>query len=533
MKATWRILSIVIVAALLVGAGTFWLMRQPETAEAEAAVPTAVVALGSIEETVSATGSVSTKRQATLAFETSGPIEQVLVQEGQQVEAGQVLARLGTTSLEWQVARAQAALETAKARLAQAEQPPGKDEIASAQAALDSAIINYERVSAGATAEELASARAALDSARANYKTVKDGPSKEELAAAQATLESAKVSVQQAQAAYDRVKNRADIQMLPESVNLQNATIELERVQANYKVLANRPLTSELAAAEAQVTQADAQLAQLLERPIESELAAAEAQIAQAEAQLAQIQERPRVEDVAVFQGQVEEASIALAQAQAQVDEAVITAPFAGTVLETLVDEGEWATPGAPAIIMATTDSLILKVNVDEVDVAKLADGQVAKLSFGALKDQQSEAVSGRIARIAPSSSNIGGAVAYGVEISFQPGELAVRVGMTADVDIVVAQADDALLIPNRAITADRAAGRYYVDLARADGTTERQEIRVGIRNESQTQILEGLEEGAQVVLPKVPGQNAEADERRGPFGGGGPFGEGRPGGSQ
>ena len=62
---------------------------------------------------------------------------------------------------------AEAALETAQARLAQAQQPPGADEIASAQAALDSALVNYERVSAGATAEELASARAALDSARA------------------------------------------------------------------------------------------------------------------------------------------------------------------------------------------------------------------------------------------------------------------------------------------------------------------------------------------------------------------------------
>jgi RND family efflux transporter MFP subunit len=234
-----------------------------------------------------------------------------------------------------------------------------------------------------------------------------------------------------------------------------------------------------------------------------------------------------------VFQAQVEEASIALAQAQAQVDEALIAAPFAGAVLDALVAEGEWATPGAPAIVLAATGSLILDVNVDEVDVAKLADGQPAKLSFDALKGQQVDAVSGWIARIAPSSSNVNGAVAYKVEIGFQPGELPVRLGMTADVDIVVARADKALLLPNRAITADRAAGRYFVEIPGADGTTERREVLVGIRNESQTQVLEGLDEGAQVVLPDVPGQNARDDDSRGPFGGGGPFGEGRPGGGQ
>lgn len=526
MKAGWKIASVVLVAALLVGAGAFWLIRQPKTAQAEAAAPTAIAELGSIEETVSSTGSVSTEWKATLAFEASGPIAYVLVEEGQQIEAGQVLARLDTGSLDWQVARAEAALETAQARLVQAQQPPGEDEIASAQAALDSALSSYERVSAGATAEDLGSARAALDSARASYRAVKDGPSQAELAAAQAAVNSARASVQQAQAAYDRVKNRADIEMLPESLNLQNATIELERAQANYNALANRPLASDLAAAKAQVTQAEAQLAQLLELPLDSELSAAGAQIAQAEAQLTQLREGPRAEDIAVFQGQVEEAALALAQARAQADETQVTAPFAGTVLEALVAEGEWATPGAPAIVMAATDSLILNANVDEVDVAKLAEGQAVNLFFDALEGQQTEAVSGQIARIAPAASNVGGAVAYGVEISFRPGERPIRLGMTADVDIVVARADEALLVPNRAITADRAAGRYYVDLPGVDGATERREVRVGIRNESQTQILEGLDEGTELVLPKVPSQSAGEDESRGPFGGGGPFGE-------
>jgi hypothetical protein len=95
---------------------------------------------------------------------------------------------------------------------------------------------------------------------------------------------------------------------------------------------------------------------------------------------------------------------------------------------------------------------------------------------------------------------------------------------MTADVDIVVESAKDALLVPNRAIEADRDAGRYYVTRQLALGSTERIEVIIGLRDEAFTQILEGLEEGDRLVLPEVPEQG-QAEERFGPGSGGGPFG--------
>jgi multidrug efflux pump subunit AcrA (membrane-fusion protein) len=114
----------------------------------------------------------------------------------------------------------------------------------------------------------------------------------------------------------------------------------------------------------------------------------------------------------------------------------------------------------------------------------------------------------------------VGGAVAYGMEVSFSPGDLPVRLGMTADVDIVADSAEDTLLVPNQAVESDRAAGRYYVTILRPDGTTERVEVVIGLRDESQTQILEGLEEGAAVVLPQVPEQ-ISTEQQFGPPGGG------------
>jgi HlyD family secretion protein len=93
-------------------------------------------------------------------------------------------------------------------------------------------------------------------------------------------------------------------------------------------------------------------------------------------------------------------------------------------------------------------------------------------------------------------------------------------------VDIVTGSAEDALLVPNRAIEADRAAGRYYVTRQLAGGTTERLEVFIGLRDEANTQIVEGLEEGDIVVLPVIPEQ-VESQRQFGPGQGGGPFGGG------
>jgi HlyD family secretion protein len=514
-----------ILVALLIVSGFFFLRQQRmQSAAAEVDAPTIAVTRGSIEEVVSATGNVVADQQASLTFASSGEIAEVLVDKGQQVELGEILARVDTTSLEWQIARSQASLETAQARLEQVQKPASAEDLASAQAALDSAMANYDKVKAGPSAEDLASAQAALDSAMANYDKVKAGPTKEDLAAARAAVDTAQASVRQAQAAYDRIKNQPDVEMRQESLSLQNATISLEQAQANYDAQANRPTESELASAQAQVVQARASLASLLDNPKDSDLAAAESQIAQAEANLNALLERPNAEDVAVQQAQVEEATLALAQIQSQLEDALLRAPFAGAILEVNVSEGEWASPGAPAVVLAATEPLILSANVDEVDVAQLAEGQMANLTFDALED---EGVAGTVIYIAPSSINVGGAVAYAIEVSFSPAALPVRLGMTADVDVVTDSAEDALLVPNRAIEADRKAGRYYVTRQKSPGTTERIEVVIGLRDEMNTQILEGLEEGDLVVLPKVPEQTPFEQQFGPPGGGGSRFGGG------
>ncbi len=520
MKKVLRIGGILIVAACVIGVIAFFVLgpRPPAAADGAAATSTAVVSRGSIEQTVSATGNVAPQSEVTLSFESSGRIAQVLVQEGQQVQAGDTLAELDTTSLQFQIAQAQASLASAQARLRQAQEPVSAEDLASAQASLASAQASYDRTKAGPTKEDLASAQASLDSAKASYDEVKAGPTAADLASVQAALDNAEASLQQAQAAYDRVKDRADIAMRSEALNLQAATIEYERAKAAYNAAKNHPTARELAAARAQVRQAEASLAQLKTSPTPSELAAAAAQVAQAKAQLAQLEAQPNADDVAVAQASVDQAQVSLQEAQSQLDKAVLKAPFDSTVVAVNVEPGEWGSPGSPAFVLDNTTALFVDIQVDEVDVGQLAEGQTVHLRFSALSGQT---VDGTLAHIAPTATTVGGAQAYDARIAFAVGALPVRLGMTSEVSIVAARADDALLAPNRAITADREAGRYYVTLQRALGATETVEVKIGLRDGTQTQIVEGVSEGDVLVLPQVQ-TSTDQNQGFGMFGGGG-----------
>ena len=151
MKTAVKVVGILLVAVLIIGAGAFLLRERTglslpgSPAAAETPQPSTTVARGSIRETVSATGNVAADNQTTLTFASNGTIAEVLVEKGQDVHAGDVLAALDTSSLEWQIARSQAALDTAQARLEQSQQPASEEDLASAQAALDKVRKNLPR----------------------------------------------------------------------------------------------------------------------------------------------------------------------------------------------------------------------------------------------------------------------------------------------------------------------------------------------------------------------------------------------------
>ncbi|MCA9981358.1 MAG: HlyD family efflux transporter periplasmic adaptor subunit, partial [Anaerolineales bacterium] len=169
--------------------------------------------------------------------------------------------------------------------------------------------------------------------------------------------------------------------------------------------------------------------------------------------------------------------------------------------------------------------SLEVVLSVDEIDIASLSEGQTAILTFESFPDT---AVGSRVVAIAPkSTSGNNTIVAYDVNLALSETDLPLRTGMTANANLTTAERDDVLLVPNRAISADRTRGTYTVkrlDSNAADGSGfEEVEIEIGLRDGQFTQVLSGLNEGDQLLIgDSIP----RAQGGPGP-GGGGPGGGG------
>jgi HlyD family secretion protein len=427
---------------------------------ADLALETATVRRGIIVATVSAAGSIEPISQATLTFRTAGRLAQVRVKEGDLIRAGDLLARLDTADAELQIAQAQASLAASEGRLAQLKAAPNAADLAAAEASLAAAQASYERVKAGPTADEIVVVRADLDRAA--------------------------IALQQAQAAYDKVAWRPDISMLPQSLQLQQATVDYQRAQASFNLKARGPT--------------------------EAELAAAASQVAQARAQLERLKRGPSPEELAVAQAQVDQMRAALEQAKLRLNDASVIAPFAGTVASLGARVGEPVTAATPMVVLADLSRFLITVSIDETEISRVKVGQEASITLDAFPGEE---LRGQVTDVAPTAIVQQGVVIYKVKVGLEASQVYLKPGMTANVKIVVGRKENVLLVPNRAI---RASGQErQVQVVRA-GKPTAVAVQVGLANENETEIVSGLAEGDEVALNVTPTSNPL---RGGLFGGG------------
>ena len=200
-------LMVALLAMALTGCGLFGGEPTPEPPPVEAVQQPNVV---------SAEAFVVPVKQANLAFEVGGRVDSLAVEEGDAVEAGEVLAELNNAVQE-------ANLANATAGQAQAEAAVGIQ-----AGALDEAKANLDKVRAGATPEEIAQAEAALAGAEAALAELVAGPTKEDIAQAEARVETARAGLAQVLA------GSRDEDIRSAASRLLQAEAEVREAQANY-----------------------------------------------------------------------------------------------------------------------------------------------------------------------------------------------------------------------------------------------------------------------------------------------------------
>lgn len=472
-----RRVLVILVLLLVLGAGGWYGYQRYQQMQAEqAAVPsyeTTAVTRGTIASTVSATGNIEPEAQISLAFRTAGRIDKILVSVGQLVEAGQLLATLETTDLTIALAQTQISQEISEAQLAKLEKPPTTEDIAAAQAGVVVAQTN------------VAAAEAALASAQASYRQVLAGPSPAQQTVNLAQVRQSEANLKRAQQAYNEVKNQPNIGMLPQSSELEQATVALEVARAQAALTEEEPDQAQVAAALNQIAQAQSALRQ------------AQSSVITAQNNLRTLLDGPTEEDLRIARAQVRQAELNNLQAQSSLSYAQLVAPAKGVISQVNIRQGEISGGQPAALVLTDVDQFHMTVLVDEIDVRQVAVGQAVRMSVDALPDRD---LTGHVTEIAPVANNVAGVIAYEVTIVPDDTDDPLRAGMSATAIITTAEVNDVVLLPNRYIQLDRENNQAFV-YKMVNGAPVLQEVELGLRNERDSQILAGLTDGDSVAL--------------------------------
>ncbi len=348
--------------------------------------------------TISATGEVVPAQWTTLSFTQAGTLVALPVKEGDRVQAGEIIAQLDAVDLKAGLLQKQAAVQTAKAELAQLTATPRPDEIEAAKQAV-----------------EAAKNRVAAAIAQRNQMTS---------SIAQADITQAQTQVYAAQVQIDQL----------------NESMKKVTSIGGFALSAGESLDNYLKYTELQRAAAQAALDELLRGPTPNQLRVANARIALATSEVNAAQARfnllqagPLPQDVAVAQAKVDQAKADAAAVQAQLDQTKIVAPFAGLIANVAVDANQFVGPGQPIVQLADRAGLRVETtDLDEKDVARLNVGDRASVNFDALPGTE---VTGAITRLAPKAKE-GTGVNFTAVIQLDQIPEAVQWGMTANAEL-------------------------------------------------------------------------------------------------
>jgi RND family efflux transporter MFP subunit len=412
------------------------------TAEPRTPIEVATVETGDINLVYDYTGNLKAKDEVNITPGVAGRIETVLIEVGDEVETGDVIATIERDAYITQVRQAQASLTSAKLNLAKMELGSRPEQVAVAEAAVGLA-------------------RAALN----DVATINDN----ERTTAAAELARTQAALTVAQAEYDKIAWAGDVGTTIQAQALERATIAYQDALAKYQLDTN---------------------------PSDSQLAPLMSQLAQAELALILAKQPFREIDFDIARVGIEQGEAALELANLQLDETSIKAPFDGVVAELYVTEGASASPQASIGLLVSRENEV-EIEVEENRIGQIFEGQHASLQTSAYPGAEFPAVVSNVAPTADRETRT-----FTVKVTPIDESNQLRAGMFANVSILADEKTNALLVPRAAVNLVGDQATVYV--VNGD-TVEQREVTVGLSNRDQVEILSGLEAGETVVTAGQP----------------------------
>lgn len=522
---------IIIAVAIVVGlpiAGLRWSasVKAKKAAAAEAANGEYAVAVevtqarrGSIERNYTITGSVEADHESNVISKIGGKVGRVLVDEGDRVSKGQVLAQLESGDLQAQLRQARAAVTAAQARVRQAEAGVGLTRtqtntgVQTAEAALASARLQLQQLETAATvtrtqtSTSVEHAKQAVKAAEAQLEIAVEGARRQQVeqagegvAQAKAGLENARTNLRRAetllaqgamaQSQYDAAKLAFDVAQS----QYNSATQALDLVKEGSR-------SQEVDMARAQLEQARqslilAQANDAQNRISEQQILSAREQVRSAEAALrlaraAEVNNAITQEDVQAARAAVAQAQANVGYIQTQIGYSTIRAPMAGIITQRWVSPGESA-GGSPLFTITDNNSVFIRASLPETLLGNAEVGDEVNATIDALPE---ETLVGDITELIPSADTKTRSFDIKVRVGSAGGRL--KQGMFGRVVIVTDRVENVVIVPRAAVV--NREGKEVVLVVR-NGKAAELPVKTGLNDVESVAIMEGLSDGEQVI---------------------------------
>lgn len=180
-------------------------------------------------------------------------------------------------------------------------------------------------------------------------------------------------------------------------------------------------------------------------------------------------------------------------------DNYTIKAPISGVITSQNLSVGDMVAAGTILTTISNNDVFEFKVPVDELDIAKLNYEKDVNVTIDAITETTANPIKGKISKLPLEGVSTAGVTEYYVTIQI-PGSSDIRISMNANAKIIVSSKKDVLILPVDAVTKED--GKSKVIVLNDDGTTEERVVEVGDRNVSYIEIKGGLNEGESVIIP-------------------------------
>jgi HlyD family secretion protein len=527
---TWRLRRVVPAAG---GALVVALTVVACTGEESSAPRTATVTRGTVSTGVSANGSMSAISQQNLGFPNGGQLTNVFVKVGDRVEAGQVLATVDDFFLRQTLAQQQGQLRSQQAVLDRLVNSPvvegARDAVSQAEEILEAtrrqtkAVLDADETAIDNAERQLAVDREAEEEAEdkleANRKACKNGSSSggkegrdedddDDSSDSSSTTPSAS-------------PGSVFVATPPSSACSAIPSDELAVTQAEQKVVASE------AARDTAINQRDVDKAN-------GDIAIENAEQAVVNARNnANSAESDRPFDIEQQRGVITTTQAAVAAAQRDVDNATLRAPVAGTVSVVNGVIGEYLAPssgtsalapgsgaaipgvesqpaaaapgvagptrpgGTQFLVLDNIDAFQVVVPFNESDAATVVPGQKVNVAVDAIPDLT---LTGTVLSVAPSGTSVSGVINYYVTVIISGTDPRLKDGQTARATVVTEEIDGVLTVPSAAVRQEN--GRSTVTVVEANGTQKPVSFEPGVVGPDRTQVVSGLREGQQVLLP-------------------------------